>query len=106
MTTEKSPSGTHGAGEPIRASIAGATGYTGGELLRWLRGHPGITIAHLAARTWAERKVKEAWPALRDLEDRVLVDADPEVLAADSDVVFLAVPHGESASSTSAPTSA
>ncbi|MDX1568668.1 MAG: N-acetyl-gamma-glutamyl-phosphate reductase [Longimicrobiales bacterium] len=81
-------------GDSIRVSIAGATGYTGGELLRWLRGHSRTTIVHLAARQWAERKVQEAWPALRDLEDGVLVDADPEILAADSDVVFLAVPHG------------
>lgn len=76
-------------------SIAGATGYAGGELLRWLRGHSRATIVHLAARRWAERRVLEAWPALRDLEDGVLVEADPEILARDSDVVFLAVPHGQ-----------
>lgn len=87
-------SGSGDAGDTIRVSIAGATGYAGGELLRWLRGHPRTTIVHLAARRWAERKVLEAWPALRDLEEGVLVEADPEILA-DSDVVFLAVPHGE-----------
>lgn len=78
----------------IRASVVGATGYTGGELLRWLRGHPAVEIVHLTSRSWAERPVTEAWPALRGLEERLLVDPDPETLATASDIVLLAVPHG------------
>lgn len=88
------PSATTTPGDPIRVSVVGATGYTGGELLRWLRYHPGLQVVHLAARTWAGRNVVEAWPALRDVYDGPLVEVDTQRLAEDSDVVLLAVPHG------------
>lgn len=78
----------------VRVSVAGATGYTGGELLRWIRAHPRVELASVGARAWAERRLEEAWPALQDLEDRSVVEADPEILARDADAVLLAVPHG------------
>ena len=80
----------------IRASVAGASGYAGGELLRLLAAHPDIEIAALAAGGRAGEPVGAVHPNLTTLADRPLVATDAEVLA-DADIVFLALPHGESA---------
>ena len=80
----------------IRASVAGASGYAGGELLRLLLTHPGIEIGALAAGGRAGERLGAVHPNLPTLADRELVAAEPAVLA-DADLVFLALPHGESA---------
>ncbi|MBV9098288.1 MAG: N-acetyl-gamma-glutamyl-phosphate reductase, partial [Frankiaceae bacterium] len=78
------------------AAVVGASGYAGGELLRLLDGHPHLDVAAVAAGSNAGRPLGELHPQLVTLADRVLVAADdPSVLGAD--VVFLALPHGESA---------
>lgn len=78
------------------ASVAGASGYAGGELLRLLAAHPAIDIGAVAAGSRSGEALEAVHPSLTDLVDRVLVPADPAVLA-DADIVFLALPHGESA---------
>ena len=80
----------------IRASVAGASGYAGGELLRLIAAHPGIELAALAAGGRAGERLGAVHPNLPSLADRVLVTADPATLG-DADIVFLALPHGESA---------
>jgi N-acetyl-gamma-glutamyl-phosphate reductase len=78
------------------AAVAGASGYAGGELLRLLSRHPGLTVGPLAAGSSAGRPVSELHPQLASLSDRVFCATDPAVLAT-ADLVFLALPHGESA---------
>jgi N-acetyl-gamma-glutamyl-phosphate reductase len=78
------------------AGVAGASGYAGGELLRLLLGHPDFALGHLGAASSAGKPVTSAHPHLPQLADRTFDDLDPAALAA-SDVVFLALPHGESA---------
>ena len=80
----------------IRASVAGASGYAGGELLRLLLAHPQIEIAAVAAGGRAGQTVGSVHPNLVDLADRVLLETTPEALA-DADIAFLALPHGQSA---------
>lgn len=80
----------------FRVSIAGASGYAGGELLRLLLGHPAIRIGPVAAGGRAGSRLGDVHPNLPGLADRVLVEAEPASLA-DADLVFLALPHGESA---------
>ncbi|WP_372406468.1 N-acetyl-gamma-glutamyl-phosphate reductase [Streptomyces luteireticuli] len=80
----------------IRAAIAGASGYAGGEILRLLLGHPEITIGALTANSSAGKPLGELQPHLPTLADRILGPTTPEALAG-HDVVFLALPHGESA---------
>ena len=80
----------------IRASVAGASGYAGGELLRLLLAHPGIEIAAVAAGGKAGQAVGTVHPNLVDLAARVLVETSAEALS-DADIVFLALPHGQSA---------
>lgn len=78
------------------AAVAGATGYAGGELLRLLLGHPDFQIGALTAGTSAGTRLGEHQPHLAPLADRVVADTTPETLAG-HDVVFLALPHGQSA---------
>ena len=80
----------------ISAAVIGASGYAGGELLRLLAGHPDLDIGAVAAASNAGRPVGELHPGLRSVADRVLCAPDDPAIAA-ADVVFLALPHGESA---------
>ncbi|MBX6384871.1 MAG: N-acetyl-gamma-glutamyl-phosphate reductase [Microbispora sp.] len=80
----------------MRAAIAGASGYAGGELLRLLLGHPALEIGALTAASSAGTRLGAHQPHLPSLADRVIEQTTPEVLAG-HDVVFLALPHGQSA---------
>lgn len=77
------------------AAVAGASGYAGGELLRLLLAHPDIDMGALAAGSCAGQPVTDSHPQLADLASRRFVATDPARLA-DADVVFLALPHGQS----------
>jgi N-acetyl-gamma-glutamyl-phosphate reductase len=78
----------------IRASIVGASGYGGGELVRLLLGHPHVTLGHLTADTRAAEPYGEVFPNLVGLVARTTEEADIEAIGADSDVVFFALPNG------------
>jgi N-acetyl-gamma-glutamyl-phosphate reductase len=79
-----------------RAGVVGASGYTGVELLRLLAGHPEIDAVHVTADANAGRPVAELFPSLTAAYAGLeLVPFAPRDLAG-LDVVFLALPHGES----------
>ncbi|MEV3992318.1 N-acetyl-gamma-glutamyl-phosphate reductase [Streptomyces sp. NPDC049837] len=80
----------------VRAAVAGASGYAGGEVLRLLLGHPHVEIGALTGHSNAGQTFGTLQPHLLPLADRVLEPTTPEVLAG-HDVVFLALPHGQSA---------
>jgi N-acetyl-gamma-glutamyl-phosphate reductase len=82
-------------------AVAGASGYAGGEILRLLLGHPAyadvrLTIGALTAAASTGTQLVEHHPHLLPLADRVLEPTDLDSLAG-HDVVFLALPHGNSA---------
>jgi N-acetyl-gamma-glutamyl-phosphate reductase len=82
-----------------RVAVAGASGYAGGELLRLLAGHPDLEIGPLAAASNAGTPVTAVHPQLTGypgLDDSVFTRTDPDILA-DADLLFTALPHGESA---------
>jgi len=82
-----------------RVAVAGASGYAGGELLRLLAGHPHLEIGPLSANSNAGTPVTAAHPQLTGhpvLDDAVFASTDPDLLA-DADLLFTALPHGESA---------
>lgn len=81
---------------PLTAAVAGASGYAGGELLRLLLGHPDLEVGPVAAGSKAGRSLGEVHPQLPSLAGRPLLPTDADSLAG-ADVVFLALPHGESA---------
>jgi N-acetyl-gamma-glutamyl-phosphate reductase len=80
----------------VRAAVAGASGYAGGELLRLLLVHPEFEIGAVTAGDNAGSRLGEFQPHLLPLVDRVLASTTTETLAG-HDVVFLALPHGQSA---------
>ncbi|MET9513858.1 N-acetyl-gamma-glutamyl-phosphate reductase [Streptomyces sp. NPDC002994] len=80
----------------VRVAVAGASGYAGGEILRLLVSHPGVEIGAVAAHSSAGRTLGEVQPHLAALADRVLVETSAASLSG-HDVVFLALPHGQSA---------
>ncbi|NYV76111.1 N-acetyl-gamma-glutamyl-phosphate reductase [Streptomyces sp. UH6] len=84
----------------VRVAVAGASGYAGGELLRLLLAHPEVEIGALTGNSNAGQRLGALQPHLLPLADRVLEKTTPEVLAGRDrrhDVVFLALPHGQSA---------
>ncbi|WP_042175014.1 N-acetyl-gamma-glutamyl-phosphate reductase [Streptomyces sp. NBRC 110035] len=84
----------------VRVAVAGASGYAGGELLRLLLTHPGVQIGALTGNSNAGQRLGSLQPHLLPLAERVLEPTAVEVLAGQGrrhDVVFLALPHGQSA---------
>lgn len=78
----------------VRASIAGGSGYAGGELLRLLLGHPHVEVFQITSRQHADRYVHGLHPNLRGatrLKFSAIEDLQP------CDLLFLALPHGEAA---------
>ncbi len=82
--------------QPITAAVAGASGYSGGELIRLVVGHPKLDLVAATAASNAGRELAELHPQLAGLGTRELEPTTSEVLG-EADVVFLALPHGESA---------
>lgn len=88
-------------GPVVRVAVAGASGYAGGEVLRLLLGHPEyrtgrLVIGALTAGSNAGTRLGALQPHLLPLADRVLAPTTVEELAG-HDVVFLGLPHGQSA---------
>ena len=79
----------------IRASIAGATGYAGQELVRLLARHPGVALT-MATASQASSTPRRL-PGLARIWDGEVVPLDVNALAGESDVVFLALPEVTSA---------
>ena len=78
----------------MKASIVGASGYVGGELLRLLIRHPDIEIGQVTSERNAGKFVHGTHPNLRgwtSLKFTSLDQLDP------CDLLFLALPHGSSA---------
>lgn len=76
-------------------AVSGASGYAGGEVLRILAAHPDVEIRTVTAHSNAGQPLTQHQPHLRSLAHLTLQDTTPEVLAG-HDIVFLALPHGQS----------
>jgi N-acetyl-gamma-glutamyl-phosphate reductase len=78
------------------AGVVGASGYAGGELVRLLDAHPALELTALVAAGSAGLPVTDLHPHLPQFAGRTFDSLDGDALAG-CDVVFLAVPHGQSA---------
>ena len=98
VTAPSTPHNTAGGGPSgavARVAVAGATGFTGQELLRLLARHPGvrITLATSSSAASAARRL----PALGRIWDGALTPLDADLLAREADLVFLALPDAAAA---------
>jgi N-acetyl-gamma-glutamyl-phosphate/LysW-gamma-L-alpha-aminoadipyl-6-phosphate reductase len=78
------------AGGETTAAVVGASGFTGGELLRLLAGHPEFTVAQATSRSYTNKTIGYVHPNLRGEELRFSDPAELESV----DVLFAATPHG------------
>lgn len=76
----------------VRVSIVGASGYTGGELLRLLLFHPQIEIAQVTSESHAGEYIYQQHPHLRKRTQLQFVSREA---LQPCDLLFLALPHGE-----------
>ncbi|MDR3556416.1 MAG: N-acetyl-gamma-glutamyl-phosphate reductase [Syntrophobacteraceae bacterium] len=77
----------------MRVAIAGASGYTGFELLRILCAHPSVRVSTITSRQQKGVRLDDFYPAFKHLYDLVFEDTDPDKLAASAELVFTAMPH-------------
>ena len=77
----------------IKASIIGANGYTGLELMLILSRHKDIEIDYVVSRSMAGSAVTDLYPSLYNLKDKQFVEHDIEKIAQSSQLVFLCLPH-------------
>ncbi len=78
----------------IKVSIVGASGYTGGELVRILIKHPHVQLTHLTSESYAGKTISAVHSWLKGRCDIACEKLDINEVADDSDVVFLCLPHG------------
>jgi N-acetyl-gamma-glutamyl-phosphate/LysW-gamma-L-alpha-aminoadipyl-6-phosphate reductase len=76
--------------DTLTATVVGASGFAGGELLRLLADHPRLDPVAATSREFEHRTVGSVHPNLRDLDVRF---TDPGELPS-TDVLFAATPHG------------
>lgn len=81
----------------IRVSIVGASGYTGGELLRYLIRHPEVTVVHLTSETYAGQPISNLHKFLKGRCNLLCEKPHLSTMAQESDVAFLGLPHGAAA---------
>jgi N-acetyl-gamma-glutamyl-phosphate/LysW-gamma-L-alpha-aminoadipyl-6-phosphate reductase len=81
----------------VNAGIIGASGYTGGELLRILALHPEVKIAYVTSERQIGEYVHRLHPNLKSIL-QIKFTSRKNVDLCDCDVVFCATPHGASMS--------
>jgi len=80
--------------QTYRIGILGASGYTGGDLVRLLSAHPAAEIVLMTAERSRGRALGEVFPHLGHLDLPGLIGLDEvEWPAVDLDFVFCALPH-------------
>lgn len=83
-------------------AIVGASGYAGAELVRLVHGHPAFELRTIAAGGNAGASLPDVHPqfaSVPELSRMIFLPTRADVLA-HHDVVFMALPHGESAALT------
>jgi len=81
-------------GKQFQAGIAGATGYTGIELVQWIQRHPQLGIGWLTSEASAGKRLADVHAVVWDYPLISLEEAHGR--AGGVDVVYLCLPHGES----------
>lgn len=86
----------HGTARRLRVGVLGASGYGGVALIERLLRHAGVELRSLGSRAYEGKPVAAAWPQFAGLLESLRFSSTEAVIA-DSDVVFMATPHGATA---------
>ncbi len=81
--------------EKVKVAIIGASGYTGGDLLRLFYFHGGVEVTAVTSRRYKGRRVDEVFPSLKGFYPQLSFKTISEVRD-EADFYFLALPHGVS----------
>jgi N-acetyl-gamma-glutamyl-phosphate reductase len=81
----------------IKASILGATGYAGIELVRLLHNHPNVELNYLVSQSNAGQSISCVYPSLKGILDKTCSPLDLDRILQESDIIFTSLPHGTSA---------
>ena len=80
----------------IKVGIVGSSGYAGGEALRILLQHRDVEVSVVTSKKYAGKQVFKVHTNLKGFTDLKYSDKSPLDVASEVDIMFLAVPHGES----------
>ena len=80
----------------MKIGVVGASGYAGGELLRLLASHPHFEVTAITAHSNAGEQITSVHPQLQNYAGKRFNEFSA-VDFKDCDLIFLALPHGESA---------
>jgi len=80
----------------VRVGVVGASGYAGGELVRLLLKHGGVELTFATSRRNAGEYLFRVHPNLRGMTDMQFMGNDLSKISEMADLVFTALPHGES----------
>ena len=84
----------------VKVGIVGASGYSGEELVRLLLSHPHAELTAITSRQYAGQTLAQVFPKFshypksRDLR---FTESNPDLLAKQVQIAFLALPHGVAA---------
>ncbi|WP_299976452.1 N-acetyl-gamma-glutamyl-phosphate reductase [Desulfobacula sp.] len=77
----------------INVGIAGASGYTGVELVKLISNHPKAKLCAVTSNSYKGKSLTNIFPSMRGFENLICEDLDIKSLSKKVDVMFLALPH-------------
>lgn len=84
----------------VNVAVVGATGYSGEELIRLLIRHPSVALVCVTSRTYSGQTLAGVYPRFagqRFSELKFVASGVSEIVAAGTQIAFLALPHGAAA---------
>lgn len=76
-----------------KVAVVGAAGYVGIEAVRWVLGHPQLSLTHVTSGADAGSSISSLYPALHGATDLILESPDVDRIASSASIAMLAVPH-------------
>lgn len=77
----------------INVGIAGASGYTGIELVKLISNHPETNLCAITSNSYQGKSLTDIFPSMRGFENLICEALDIKSIAKKVDVMFLALPH-------------
>jgi len=76
----------------IKVGIAGASGYTGVELVKLISNHPKAKLCLITSNSYKDQSLTDIFPAMKGFENLICEELDIPALSKKIDIMFLALP--------------